>query len=78
MKFFGKVSPTGVDPATLTKAAGETRERLDLFLESIRTLFLFVREYTLDISEIDTEGFKKKLDALQEKFQENEKTKTCN
>ena len=46
-----------------------------MFSESIRALFLFVREYTLDISEIDAENFKRQLEALQEKFQPDEKTK---
>ena len=76
MKLFGKSSPTDIDPATLTKEIGDARERLNVFSESIKTLFLFVREYTLDITEIDTEGFKKKLEVLQEKFQGDEKTKT--
>lgn len=75
MKLFGKSKPTDVDPATLAKDVVETRERLNLFLESIRALFFFVSEYTLDISEIDAEGFKKQLAALQEKFREGEKTK---
>ena len=76
MKFFGKSNPPDTDPATLTKAINEARERLDVFSESIRALFLFVREYTLDISEIDADNFKKQLEILQEKFQPNEKTKT--
>ncbi len=76
MKLFGKSNSSDADPATLTKAFGEARERLDIYLESIRTLFLFVREYTLDISEIDAEGFKKQLDTLREKFQAAETSKT--
>jgi diguanylate cyclase len=76
MKLFGKANPAEADPATLSKAINEARERLNVFSESIRALFLFVREYTLDISEIDAEGFKKQLGSLQEKFQADEKTKT--
>lgn len=76
MKLFGQSNPTDVDPATLTEATGDVSERLTVFSESIRTLFLFVREYTLDITEIDAEGFKKLLEELQEKFKADEKTKT--
>jgi hypothetical protein len=76
MKLFGKSNSAEADPATLSKAIGEAQERLNVFSESIRALFLFLREYTLDISEIDAEGFKKQLESLQEKFQKDEKTKT--
>jgi diguanylate cyclase len=76
MKLFGQSSPTEVDPATLSKEIDLARERLNVYLDSIRALFLFVREYTLDITEIDTDSFKKQLEALQDKFQADEKTKT--
>lgn len=76
MKLFGESDNEKVDPAVLAGDIVEARDRLNVFLESIRALFLFVREYTMDISEIDAEGFKKQLEALQEKFQGDEKTKT--
>jgi len=76
MKLFGQSSPTEVDPATLSKEIDLARERLNVYLDSIRALFLFVREYTLDITEIDTDSFKKQLETLQDKFQADEKTKT--
>nr|WP_054690092.1 GGDEF domain-containing protein [Desulfosarcina cetonica] len=44
-------------------------------MDSIQALFLFLREYTLDISEIDAETFKKELKALQDRFQADEKTR---
>lgn len=64
-----------MDPATLAREMGDVQERLEMFSQSIQALFLFVREYTMDIAEIDANGFKKKLGALQEKFQADEKTK---
>lgn len=76
MKLFGKSNPAEADPASLSRTVNEARERLNVFSESIRALFLFVREYTLDISEIDAEGFKKQLESLQEKFKADEKTTT--
>jgi diguanylate cyclase len=75
MKVFGQSRLTDTDPARLAKAIDDARERLDVFSESIRALFLFVREYTLDISEIDAANFKKQLLGLQEKFQSGEQTK---
>jgi GGDEF domain-containing protein len=74
--LFGKSHPTETDPAALTQAIKDAQERLDVYSESIRALVLFVREYTLDISEIDAENFKKQLQSLQEKFQPDEKTRT--
>ena len=76
MKLFGKANPTDADPAVLSREIGDARERLNVFLESISALFLFVREFTLDIPEIDADGFKKQLESLQAKFQAEEKAKT--
>lgn len=75
MKLFGKTDPADHDPTTLAKALESNRRRLDLFLESINALFLFVREYTLDITEIDSDRFKERLDELKEKFQSDQTTK---
>lgn len=76
MKLFGKSEPTEADPASQIADIGDAHERLNFFSECIRTMFIFVREYTLDITEIDADGFKKQLENLQEKFQSAEKTKT--
>jgi diguanylate cyclase len=76
MNLFGRSASKNVDPAALTQALGESRERLNLYLESIRALFLFLREYTLDITEIDAEKFKNQLEALRDQFQADERTKT--
>ena len=76
MLGFGKPASDDSDPAALAQALADSRSRVDFFLESLRTMFLFLREYTLDISEIDAGGFIRRLDALQTKFQAEEKTKT--
>ncbi len=75
MKFFSKSPPMKGDPATLAKECEEMRERLDLFLKSIEALFVFIREYTLDITEIDADRFKERLNALMERFQADQSTK---
>jgi diguanylate cyclase len=76
MKLFGKSPPTETDPATLAKGLADARERLSVLLETIQALFLFLREYTLDIDEINAGTFKNQLIALQEKFQAIEKAKS--
>jgi diguanylate cyclase len=75
MKLFGKSKPSDPDPTAVTREFGDARERLSVLLECIGALFIFLREYTLDIPEIDADGFKQELDKLQQKFQEDEKTK---
>jgi diguanylate cyclase len=75
VKFFEKSSPAVDDPAALDRQLDDARQRLDLFLESIEALFLFIREYTLDITEIDADGFKARLHALAAHFRDQEQTK---
>jgi diguanylate cyclase len=76
MKLFGKSKSENGDPEAPAIDIAAAQQRLDLFLQCIQALFLFVREYTLDISEIDAREFKKKLETLQGKFQAGEKTRT--
>ena len=76
MKLFSKSKNTEGDSAAVGQTMGDAQERVDLFLKCIQALFLFVREYTLDISEIDADRFKEQLDALQSKFRPEEKTKS--
>ena len=76
MKLFGKSPPTETDPAALAKGLADARERLSVLLETIQALFLFLREYTLDIDEINAGTFKNHLTALQEKFQATETPKS--
>jgi len=76
MKLFAKSQSTDVDPATLTKAVGDAHERVNVLMTCIRALFVFVREYTLDITEIDSDEIKKQIETLQNNFQADEKTRT--
>ena len=48
MTLFRKSNPTDIDPVALAREIDDGRERLNVFSESIRALFLFLREYTLD------------------------------
>ena len=76
MKLFGKSKSAEVESPAAEQATGDAQERIDLFLQCILALFLFVREYTLDISEIEAGRFKEQLDLLQAKFRSEEKTKS--
>jgi diguanylate cyclase len=77
VKLFDKSRPTdNDDPAALARRLDDARQRLGLFLESIQALFHFIREFTLDITDIDADGFKARLDALAANFKEQEPTKT--
>ena len=76
MKLFGKSTPTESDPAALARDVDKAQKRMTILQETIQALFLFLREYTLDIGEINAEAFKNQLKALQEKFQTLEKPKS--
>ena len=75
MKLFGKSNPDDTNPDQTAKETRDADPRMDLLIECVNALFVFVREYTLDITEIDSERFKSRLEALQEKFRAEEKTK---
>ncbi len=51
------------------------KERMYFYLQSIRTLCHCLKEFSLDITELDAEGFKKQLDRLIDCFQTEEKIK---
>jgi diguanylate cyclase len=75
MTFFTKSEPADSDPSRLTKEIRVANERLSVLLKCIQALFVFLREYTMDIDEIDADDFKKQLEALQDTFRKDEKTK---
>jgi diguanylate cyclase len=50
-------------------------ERMYFYLQSIRTLCYFIKEFSLDITELDAESFKEHLDRLVDYFHTEEKIK---
>ena len=66
MKLFGK--PTETDTTASAKAVEETQKRLRVLQETVQILFVFLREYTLDIDEIKAQAFKDQLTELQQAF----------
>ncbi|PID40420.1 MAG: hypothetical protein CR984_03310 [Proteobacteria bacterium] len=74
MKLFGKENAGKADPADLNREINDAQKRIAVLMESMKAMFFFIREYTLDISEIDAQGLRNRLDRLQEKFHQEEKT----
>ncbi len=54
----------------------DEEEKRRFFLIAIRALLVFVRDFSLDLKEIDSDGFRKGIDDLTEKFISGEKAKT--
>ena len=76
MKLFGKTSPEEMDPAALKKDVEQAQMQLGILHETTQALFLFLREFTLDINEINAEAFKAQIQSLQKKFETFEKPKS--
>jgi diguanylate cyclase len=60
----------------LSKQLQDSEERRDFFLLVIRALLVFIKDYSLDIKEINAEGFKKRIDNLTGRFISVNKQKT--
>lgn len=76
MGLFTKQRPTldgGVEE--LAQELSDTRERNEIFLITIRSLYYFVKEFSLDLTEIGAEQFKQSVDALAKCFTSEEKRK---
>ena len=60
------------DLSEMLKISDEKRQ---FFLLAVRALLIFIKDFSLDLKEIDSEEFKKKIDGLADKFISEEKTK---
>ena len=60
------------DLSGILKSSDEKRQ---FFLLAVRALLIFIKDFSLDLKEIDSEEFKKKRDDLSENFISEEKTK---
>ncbi|MBT8356878.1 MAG: hypothetical protein KJO61_03820 [Deltaproteobacteria bacterium] len=52
-----------------------SNEKGRFFLLAVRALLVFIKNFSLDLKEIDSEEFKKKIDQLSEKLISDDKTK---
>lgn len=59
----------------LSKMLENSNEKRRFYLFVLRALLVFIKDFSLDLKEIDSEEFKKKIDDLTEKLISEEKTK---
>jgi diguanylate cyclase len=65
MGLFGKQhNTTEATVAELAQQLATARDKNDFFLITIRALLYFIKEFSLDLTEINAENFKKRLDEL--------------
>ena len=64
-----------IDVKELSETLRESQEKLQFFLFTIRALLFFVKEFSLDVKEIDAYQFKKVIDGLTEEIVSKKKTK---
>lgn len=76
MGFFRRnKEQTSLSIEELERQFTQCKERMYFYLQSIRTLCHCLKEFSLDITELDAEGFKKQLDGLIDCFHTEEKIK---
>ena len=63
-----------LDVKELSEMLRESQTKLQFFLLAIRALLFFVKEFSLDMKEIDADGFKKDIDGLTEEIASDKKT----
>jgi len=61
------------DPKELSEAFDKCRMRHEFLLVYINALLQFIKDFALDIKELESEAFKKDLDKLEAKFNQEEK-----
>ena len=64
------------DVGELEQELSHTRERNEILLITIRSLYYFVKEFSLDLTEIGAEKFKQSIDTLSQCFTSEEKRKS--
>ena len=57
---------SAIDVKELSEMLRESQEKLQFFLFAIRALLFFVKDFSLDVKEIDADRFKKVIDGLTE------------
>ena len=76
MSLFAKPhAATGGGAADLEPQLTQAQDKNDFFLLTIRALLWFVKEFSLDLTEIGAEKFKQRIDTLSTHFTSEERTK---
>ena len=76
MLFLRKKNSVTVETEELSERLCNFEEKQRFLLVAIRAILAFIKDFSLDVKEINAEGFKKKIDDLIEKFRSEEKTKS--
>ena len=75
MRLFKKQEEVVLEKDELVKRIKAEEEDREFFLRSIRTLLVFIKRFSLDIKEIDSDRFKKGIDELTQRYESEEKTR---
>ncbi|MBF0565258.1 MAG: GGDEF domain-containing protein [Nitrospirae bacterium] len=76
MGLFGKKKdPELLEREELTERLEDCEERRELFILAMRTLIIFLKDFSFDIKELDAGKYKEELDYLGEKLTGDDKTK---
>lgn len=75
MRWFKKNGDIALEKEELVRRIEAEEEARAFFLQSIRILLVFIKRFSLDIKEIDSERLKKGIDELTEKYESEEKTR---
>jgi len=72
MKFFQRQSANGASPESLNQLLNECQDHVQGLAHVSRSLIFFLKEFPFDIDEIGSQEFKRRLDQLNDIFQENQ------
>jgi diguanylate cyclase len=75
LKLFYRPTQEELELEDLVKRAVTLQERADLYQHSIAAMLHFLKAFTLDIKEINSDTFKNDIDALNQQFSSAEKPK---
>jgi diguanylate cyclase len=70
MSLFRRKTQSEIDSESLNRLLDECRERVRVLQQVSGSLIFFLREFAMDIAEIETDGFKNRLDQIAENFQQ--------
>ena len=70
-----KKNSIDIDNESLSEMLENSNEKKQFYLLTLRALLVFIKDFSLDLKEIDSEEFKKKIDDLTEKLISEEKIK---
>ena len=75
MLKFIKKDHQQIETEDLAAKLSDSNRKKDYFLLSIQALLQLIKEFALDLKEIDSDGFKKDVSLLSEKFASEKKLK---